>query len=111
MDRPSDVPPRSPTARIVAYDNTFTSKIPFTYTLDGTSYTSDGGPRQMLVPNGSGTLSYRFSGTQATCGTTWHGEALTAQGTLPNITATELWLYAADIDVTLGYFVQIRTEP
>ncbi len=90
------------------YDDGGSSKLEFTYSSDGIVFMFGGiAPAATRFTNGSG----RFSvATTATCGSTWHGEALSATGTIPAIVADQLMLYGENLDVALDYFLQIHTD-
>jgi hypothetical protein len=93
------------------FDNTVMSQFQFTYSTDGTNYTSEGARLPMVpVTGGAGMFSMALAGARSTCTTTWRGEDLVAQGTIPNVVASEVWIYSENFDTTLQYFLQIRTE-
>lgn len=94
------------------FDNTVMSQLSFTYTVDGSNFTSEGTKMPMAqVVGGAGRFSMRLAGSAATCTSTWRGEVLEAPGTVPAVTPNELWIYSENFDATIDYFVQIRTEP
>ena len=71
---------------------------------------ADSTPAATQVMNGTGRFSMATTGTTATCRTSWHGEALTASGSIPAIPVELILLYAETIEVSLDYFLQIHTD-
>lgn len=92
-------------------DDSASTELQFTYTLDGSAYMfGDETPAPTQMMNGAGTLHMSTSRDLATCSSTWHGESLTAVGTIPAVSVETLLLYAQNIDASLDYFLQIHTD-
>jgi hypothetical protein len=63
------------------------------------------------LAGGSGTLAMTVDPGNARCQSSWSEEVNDAGGPRPTgIVPEELWLYADEIDVRIGYFVHIHTQ-
>lgn len=87
------------------------NNIAFTYTFDGMDYMHDDIiPRLNPTVGGTGMLSMTTEDTATRCGTVWDGETVAALGQRHGIVGDELILAANNLDATIHWFVQIRTE-
>lgn len=94
------------------YNDGPTNTIALTYTFDGMEFLHDDIiGRQQPIVGASGMLSTTTDASEAVrCAAEWDGEAAAANGTRHGIVADELILAANNLDATIHWFVQIRTE-
>ncbi len=93
------------------FDTGVKSALQYSYTFDGTSYTTQGSqPQVQRVVGGSGDLTYELAASTATCTSSWHGEASTSNAVLPTFIVDSIELYAENLAVRFDYFLQIRTD-
>jgi hypothetical protein len=94
------------------YDNGSTT-LQLTWTFDNQTYMHGPGVAATnRLTSGSGRFAFDTSSADSACSTTWHGEQLQTPpvATPTGISVDSLQLYAENVDLTIDYFIQIRTE-
>lgn len=87
------------------------SKLAFTYTLDGAIFTVvDGAAAQILIENRAFTLTLTELPNDVTCQSSWPVDRQPVLGARPAITPDNIEITVQGVELALDYFVQIRSN-